>query len=86
MEFERQRAADYGYEDPMCETIEETERNYKYVRRFYILTRLHRMCKVAQNFIMWFDGTSYRVTRNFSKNRFQKSLKDIFDYEPGKDI
>ncbi|XP_028400735.1 hydroxyproline dehydrogenase-like [Dendronephthya gigantea] len=29
MEHERERAAKYGYEDPICDSIEETERNYK---------------------------------------------------------
>jgi hypothetical protein len=34
MEYERQRAVDYGYEDPICDSIQETERNYKHVRNY----------------------------------------------------
>jgi hypothetical protein len=34
MEYERQRAAEHGYEDPICDTIEDTERNYKHVRNY----------------------------------------------------
>lgn len=33
MEYERQQAAEQGYDDPICENIEETERNYKEVRK-----------------------------------------------------
>lgn len=35
MEHERERAAEYGYDDPICDSIEQTERNYKHVRKIY---------------------------------------------------
>lgn len=32
MDFERQRAAEFGYPDPICNSYEETGDNYKKVK------------------------------------------------------